>query len=31
MSVTVIDTQSLTSTTTYVGGMPQGSVLVPAQ
>jgi YVTN family beta-propeller protein len=31
MSVTVIDTQSLTSTTTNVGGMPQGSVLVPAQ
>jgi len=31
MSVTVIDTQSLTSTTTNVGGMPQGSVLLPAQ
>jgi DNA-binding beta-propeller fold protein YncE len=31
MSVTVIDTQSLTSTTTDIGGTPQGSVLVPSQ
>ena len=30
-SVTVIDTQSLTGTTTSLGGMPQGSVLVPSQ
>jgi YVTN family beta-propeller protein len=31
MSVTVIDTQSLTSTTTNVGGMPQGSVIAPTK
>jgi DNA-binding beta-propeller fold protein YncE len=30
-SVTVIDTQSLTATTTNIGAMPQGSVLVPSQ
>jgi YVTN family beta-propeller protein len=30
-SVTVIDTQSLTGTTTSLGGMPQGSVLVPGE
>ncbi len=30
-SVTVIDTHTLTGTTTSVGGMPQGSVLVPVQ
>jgi YVTN family beta-propeller protein len=30
-SITVIDTQSLKSTTTNIGGTPQGSALVPSQ
>jgi len=30
-SVTIIDTRSLTSTTTNIGGTPQGSALVPSQ